>query len=85
MAEPGNFHWGVGGVGDKCDRCLTIYIHHKRTYIKLIVCKLNVLLLTHLKPVWEVLTLGFISFTQIEALDSENHFTNRDEYELEAK
>ena len=27
----------------------------------------------------------FISFTQIEAPDSENHFKNRDEYELEVK
>ena len=37
------------GGADKRDRCLTIYTI-KRTYIKLIVCKLNFLLLTHLEP-----------------------------------
>jgi len=43
------------------------------------------LLLKHLKPVWGTHDSTFISFTQIEAPDSENHFKNRDECELEVK
>ena len=48
---------------------------------------LNFLLLTHLNRFGSLGCIGsaFIYFTQIQALDSENRFTNRDEYELKAK
>ena len=48
---------------------------------------LNFLLLTHLNRFGSLGCIGsaFIYFTQIQALDNENRFTNRDEYELKAK
>ena len=69
MANNGRTSKISWGEVDKRDRCLTIYTI-KRTYIKLIVCKLNFLLLTHLNRFGSLGCIGsaFIYFTQIQAL-----------------